>query len=56
MVFTYLLSAKKEEREYGDIIGVAKDKLLAVNGFDEDYQTAGVGEDVDIECACLLQD
>lgn len=32
---------------------VAKDKLLAVNGFDEDYETAGVGEDVDIEWRLL---
>ena len=28
---------------------VAKSHLLAINGFDEDYITAGVGEDVDIE-------
>ncbi len=29
--------------------GIKKDDLLALNGFDEDYVTAGVGEDVDIE-------
>ncbi len=29
--------------------GVKKDHLLAVNGFDNDYVHAGVGEDVDIE-------
>ncbi len=34
---------------WGHNWGVAKHQLVAVNGFDEDYQTAGVGEDVDIE-------
>jgi len=29
--------------------GIRKDTLLKVNGFDEDYVRAGVGEDVDIE-------
>ena len=29
--------------------GCHKDTLIAVNGFDEDYTSAGVGEDVDIE-------
>lgn len=28
---------------------VAKEHLMTINGFDEDYVTAGVGEDVDIE-------
>ena len=28
---------------------MSKNHLLSVNGFDEDYQSAGVGEDVDIE-------
>lgn len=32
---------------------VAKVKLIEINGFDEDYQTAGVGEDVDIEWRLL---
>lgn len=44
---------KREKGIWGHNWCVAKDKLLAVNGFDEDYQTAGVGEDVDIEWRLL---
>lgn len=33
--------------------GIAKEHLLEVNGFDEDYVKAGVGEDVDIEWRLL---
>ena len=29
--------------------GVAKKNLIAINGFDEDYILAGVGEDTDVE-------
>jgi GT2 family glycosyltransferase len=46
----------RQKRKYG-IWGhnwcVAKEKLVMINGFDEDYQTAGVGEDVDIEWRLL---
>jgi glycosyltransferase involved in cell wall biosynthesis len=46
----------RQKRKYG-IWGhnwcVAKEKLVIINGFDEDYQTAGVGEDVDIEWRLL---
>ena len=35
--------------------GIAKQHLLDVNGFDEDYESAGVGEDVDIEWRLLKQ-
>lgn len=33
--------------------GAWKNDLIAVNGFDEDYQHAGVGEDVDVEWRLL---
>jgi glycosyltransferase involved in cell wall biosynthesis len=33
--------------------GIAKQHLIAVNGFDEEYESAGVGEDVDIEWRLL---
>ncbi len=33
--------------------GILKKHLIEVNGFDEDYQKAGVGEDVDIEWRLL---
>ena len=35
--------------------GVMKKSLLEINGFDEDYQSAGVGEDVDIEWRLLAK-
>ena len=34
---------------------VAKQHLIDINGFDEDYVTAGVGEDVDIEWRLLAK-
>lgn len=34
---------------WGCNLGILKKHLLAINGFDEDYITAGVGEDVDLE-------
>ncbi len=34
--------------------GIKKEHLLAINGYDEDYITAGVGEDNDVEWRLLL--
>ena len=31
------------------LLGLFKNELIAINGYDEDYITAGVGEDSDIE-------
>ncbi len=42
-------SKKRKNGLIGCNWGIRKDDLLALNGFDEDYVTAGVGEDVDIE-------
>lgn len=35
--------------------GILKEHLIAVNGYDEDYVSAGVGEDVDIEWRLLAK-
>jgi GT2 family glycosyltransferase len=61
----YLLTTKSKRLRYGMYLpfiksnretgiwgcnwGILKKHLIAINGFDEDYQKAGVGEDVDIE-------
>ena len=47
----YLPFFKKQYKPgiFGCNWGIFKEKILAVNGFDEDYITAGVGEDNDIE-------
>ena len=41
--------ALKKKNLCGCNWAILKKNLIAVNGFDEDYQKAGVGEDVDIE-------
>ena len=43
------LNNYRETGIWGCNWGIAKNLLIAVNGFDEDYITAGVGEDIDIE-------
>lgn len=43
------IKQKRKSGIWGHNWCVAKEHLLAINGFDEDYITAGVGEDVDIE-------
>lgn len=45
----FLLKNARKTGIWGCNWGARKEHLMAVNGFDEDYQTAGVGEDVDIE-------
>ena len=40
---------KQSRRILGCNWGVTKENILKVNGFDEDYQKAGVGEDFDID-------
>ena len=40
---------KKEGRLLGCNMGIYKDDLIAINGFDEDYNFPGGGEDSDIE-------
>lgn len=42
-------SDPKNKGVWGCNWGIQKKHLLAVNGFDEDYVLAGIGEDVDIE-------
>jgi cellulose synthase/poly-beta-1,6-N-acetylglucosamine synthase-like glycosyltransferase len=39
----------KKEGIWGCNYGIYKKYLIEINGFDEDYVTAGVGEDVDLE-------
>ena len=50
--FSLFITNFSQTRKQG-LIGcdwaISKDDLIALNGFDEDYITAGVGEDVDIE-------
>ncbi|MBI9033995.1 MAG: hypothetical protein JEZ03_05970 [Bacteroidales bacterium] len=41
--------ALKERGLIGCNWGVRKEHLIEINGFDEDYAKAGVGEDVDVE-------
>lgn len=47
------IKQKKTKGIWGHNWCVAKHHLLEINGFDQDYQTAGVGEDVDIEWRLL---
>lgn len=49
------LSKEKKSGLWGCNWAVAKEQLLSINGFDEDYDSAGIGEDVDIEWRLLLQ-
>ena len=42
-------NSKKERRLLGSNWGILKSDFLVVNGYDEDYQSPSVGEDVDIE-------
>lgn len=49
MVYLPFIKQKRKKGIWGHNWCVAKKHLEAINGFDEDYQTAGVGEDVDIE-------
>lgn len=48
---------KKEKKSglWGCNWGVDKNELVAINGFDEDYNSAGIGEDVDVEWRLLMQ-
>jgi len=48
-IYVPFLKRIRETGIWGHNWGVLKSHLLAVNGYDEDYHTAGVGEDVDIE-------
>lgn len=48
-IYLPFLKQRRETGIWGHNWAVSKNHLLSVNGFDEDYQTAGVGEDVDIE-------
>ena len=48
-IYLPFIKQKRDTGIWGHNWGVSKNHLLAVNGFDEDYRTAGVGEDVDIE-------
>jgi cellulose synthase/poly-beta-1,6-N-acetylglucosamine synthase-like glycosyltransferase len=43
------LTKLRAEGIWGCNVGVFKKHLLDINGFDQDYITAGVGEDVDLE-------
>ena len=50
--YSFSLPVIKQKREigiYGCNWGLYKNEIVAINGFDEDYITAGVGEDSDIE-------
>ncbi len=44
-----LFKEKKTARLLGCNMGISKEALLAINGFDEDYTAPGGGEDSDIE-------
>jgi glycosyltransferase involved in cell wall biosynthesis len=48
-----LLQQKRKIGVYGCNWGIFKKHIMAVNGYDEDYVTAGVGEDADIEWRLL---
>ena len=47
------INRKKKEGIWGCNWGILRKHLIEVNGFDEDYVRAGVGEDVDIEWRLL---
>lgn len=49
----WLKKKSKASEIWGCNWGIAKQHLIQVNGFDEDYIKAGVGEDVDIEWRLL---
>ncbi len=53
MVYLPFIKQKRKKGIWGHNWCVAKKQLEDINGFDEDYQTAGVGEDVDIEWRLL---
>lgn len=48
-VYLPFLSSKRKEGIWGCNWSVNKAQILAINGFDEDYVKAGIGEDTDIE-------
>lgn len=48
-IYIPFLKQSRSNGIWGHNWGVHKKHLIAINGFDEDYHTAGVGEDVDIE-------
>lgn len=48
-VYLPFLNSKRKEGIWGCNWSVNKSQILAINGFDEDYTKAGVGEDTDIE-------
>ena len=64
-VFDLLFSGSKKifhafyfpwlKKEKNLACGVDKNELVAINGFDEDYNSAGIGEDVDVEWRLLMQ-
>jgi len=43
----------KEDGIWGSNLGLYKKHIVAINGFDEDYVTASIGEDTDIEWRLL---
>ena len=48
-IYLPFLKTYKDRGILGCNWGIMKEHLIAINGFDEDYQTASVGEDTDIE-------
>jgi len=53
LLYLPFIIQKRKTGIWGHNWGVAKHHLLDINGFDEDYKTAGVGEDVDVEWRLL---
>jgi glycosyltransferase involved in cell wall biosynthesis len=49
----FILKRKKDNGLLGCNWGIMKKDILKINGYDEDYVTAGVGEDIDIEWRLL---
>ncbi len=49
MLYLPFIKSYREKGIWGCNWGILKKHLIKVNGFDEDYIKAGVGEDVDIE-------
>ncbi len=55
LIYLPFFIQKRETGIWGHNWGIATHHLIDINGFDEDYHTAGVGEDVDIEWRLLLK-
>jgi cellulose synthase/poly-beta-1,6-N-acetylglucosamine synthase-like glycosyltransferase len=53
MMYVPWIIQKRNSGIWGHNWGVARQSLIDINGFDEDYITAGVGEDIDIEWRLL---